>query len=368
MSDKLTFEIYNKNRLAVRGDRVLYNDLIKGIGGRWNSRMHGGEGWIISIDQKDILEDLINSLSDTQDNNELFNLDNDKPKKDIREYDDETREDEEIHKTREIQIREMKESEEQEKIREREKAEEQEKARQKEKAEEREKIREREKAEEREKSRQKEKAEEREKIREREKADEREKIREREKAEEREKIRKSEKAEEREKIREREKAEEREKIREREKAEEREKIREKESEERKRIREKERREFEEKEYILDKENRRKAAKNKPSKETKDIVEHAMSVESKDPLAYFRSFSKKPVDFRKLYGPSDSDKSAYSSSTSQSESSDDFPSPNTPINKRGSENNHKDLFDKVNELQRKLHEMEVKNRKLKAMIT
>ena len=94
----------------------------------------------------------------------------------------------------------------------------------------------------------------------------------------------------------------------------------------------------------------------------------MSMESKDPLAYFRSFSKKPADFRKLYGSSDSDKSTYSSSTSQSESSDDFPSPNTPINKRGSENNHKDLFDKVNELQRRLHEMEVKNRKLKAMIT
>jgi hypothetical protein len=62
MSDKLTFEIYNKNRLAVRGDRDLYNDLVKSIGGRWNSRMHGGEGWIIPIEQKSILEDLINAL------------------------------------------------------------------------------------------------------------------------------------------------------------------------------------------------------------------------------------------------------------------------------------------------------------------
>ena len=94
----------------------------------------------------------------------------------------------------------------------------------------------------------------------------------------------------------------------------------------------------------------------------------MSMESEDPLAYFRSFSKKPVDFRKLYGPSESDSASYSSSTSRSESSDDFPSPKTPINNKGrqkSENNHDELFEKVNELQRKLHELEVKNRKLKA---
>ena len=94
----------------------------------------------------------------------------------------------------------------------------------------------------------------------------------------------------------------------------------------------------------------------------------MSMESEDPLAYFRSFSKKPVDFRKLYGPSNSDSGSYSSSTSRSESSDDFPSPDTPIKNKSykrSENNHDDLFEKVNELQRKLHEMEIKNRKLKA---
>ena len=96
----------------------------------------------------------------------------------------------------------------------------------------------------------------------------------------------------------------------------------------------------------------------------------MSMESKDPLAYFRSFSKKPCDFRKLYGPSDSDSASYSSSTTRSESSDDFPSPATPaknIGNRKSENNHGDLFEKVSELQRKLHDMEIKNRKLKAMM-
>ena len=63
MSNKLTVEVYNKNRLAVRGDRNLYNDLVKGIGGRWNSRMHGGEGWIIPIEQKKDVENLIKSLT-----------------------------------------------------------------------------------------------------------------------------------------------------------------------------------------------------------------------------------------------------------------------------------------------------------------
>ena len=56
MSDKLTFKKYNNTRLAVRGDREIYNDLIKSIGGRWNPRMHGGEGWILPIEQKSILE------------------------------------------------------------------------------------------------------------------------------------------------------------------------------------------------------------------------------------------------------------------------------------------------------------------------
>ena len=55
MSAILTVEIYNKNRLSIRGDRTRYNDIIKSIGGRWNPRMHGGEGWIIPIEKKKIL-------------------------------------------------------------------------------------------------------------------------------------------------------------------------------------------------------------------------------------------------------------------------------------------------------------------------
>ena len=57
MSAILTVEMYNKNRLSIRGDRTRYNDIIKSIGGRWNPRMHGGEGWIIPIEKNKILFD-----------------------------------------------------------------------------------------------------------------------------------------------------------------------------------------------------------------------------------------------------------------------------------------------------------------------
>ena len=92
----------------------------------------------------------------------------------------------------------------------------------------------------------------------------------------------------------------------------------------------------------------------------------------DPIEYFRSFSKKPSEFRKLYANSESDNSSYSSSASRSESSDDFPSPHTPIKNKNTkrnyqENNHEDLFEKVKDLQRRLSEIESQNRKIKAHI-
>ena len=289
MPDKLTCEVYNKTRLAIRGDRALYNDLVKKIGGRWNSRMHGGEGWIIPIEQREVVEDLINSLNDTSDSKIIC-----KEKEELNEFNTQQDSDEEEDNDEEFFEREKEEKT----------------AREKEEASEREKK--------------EKKAREKEEARKREK--EEKKAREKEEARKREKEEK--KAREKEEARKREKEEK--------KAREKEEAREREKEKR--------------------------------KETRDIAEHAMSMESEDPLAYFRSFSKKPVDFRKLYGPSSSDSGSYSSSTSRTESSDDFPSPDTPIKNKPykkSENNHEDLFEKVNELQRKLHELEIKNKKLKA---
>ena len=61
---------------------------------------------------------------------------------------------------------------------------------------------------------------------------------------------------------------------------------------------------------------------------------------------------------------------YSSSSEETESSDDFPSPDTPIIRKIREDkntntNHDELFNKIKELQRRLNEMEIQNRKLKA---
>ena len=90
----------------------------------------------------------------------------------------------------------------------------------------------------------------------------------------------------------------------------------------------------------------------------------------DILSSLKSLNKNPREFIKNRNYSDSE-SSYSSSESESESSDDFPSPNTPVRNRKSksdkyqDNNHQELFDKVKELQRRLYEMELQNRKLKS---
>ena len=81
-------------------------------------------------------------------------------------------------------------------------------------------------------------------------------------------------------------------------------------------------------------------------------------DSHDPLQYYRDFRKKPSDFRKLHVSSPT---LYSSSASESSSSDDFPSPNTPHSSRDQEK----MFKKMRDLQRRLYETEIENRKLRA---
>ena len=49
----LTYEKYSNKRLAVRGDRNRYSDILKGIGGRWNPRMRGGAGWLLPEDKEE---------------------------------------------------------------------------------------------------------------------------------------------------------------------------------------------------------------------------------------------------------------------------------------------------------------------------
>lgn len=65
----LHFESYNQKQYAVRGDKNVYGRIIKELGGRWNTRMRGGEGWLVSKSQKSKLEELVNKSHDhtTQD-------------------------------------------------------------------------------------------------------------------------------------------------------------------------------------------------------------------------------------------------------------------------------------------------------------
>ena len=48
----ISCEIYNKDRIAIRGNKEKYKDILKNIEARWNSRMKGGEGWILPTERE----------------------------------------------------------------------------------------------------------------------------------------------------------------------------------------------------------------------------------------------------------------------------------------------------------------------------
>ena len=62
MSHDLEYSVYNKERFAVRGNRDQYQDIMKQLGGRWNSRMRGGEGWLVPLDREQELIRLVNEM------------------------------------------------------------------------------------------------------------------------------------------------------------------------------------------------------------------------------------------------------------------------------------------------------------------
>ena len=65
----LTYEKYNEEKFAVRGDRNRHSSFIKTIGGRWNSRMKNGEGWLVPIFEEKTLQSYINSMEKETDIN-----------------------------------------------------------------------------------------------------------------------------------------------------------------------------------------------------------------------------------------------------------------------------------------------------------
>ena len=93
-----------------------------------------------------------------------------------------------------------------------------------------------------------------------------------------------------------------------------------------------------------------------------------SDEDENPYEYYKSFNKKPIDFRKTHNISDSeDSDSVEESSEYSESSSDgFPSPNTPRKrddyKKTDHKTYTELYNKVQDLQRRLTEMEIDNRR------
>lgn len=60
---ELTCGEYNKKSFYVRGDRKKYSKLLKDVKARWNSRMHGGEGWLVPIENVELLKKIIENVN-----------------------------------------------------------------------------------------------------------------------------------------------------------------------------------------------------------------------------------------------------------------------------------------------------------------
>jgi hypothetical protein len=98
-----------------------------------------------------------------------------------------------------------------------------------------------------------------------------------------------------------------------------------------------------------------------SKVTPDLIE-SVNKNNKNVLQYYKSFGKKPGAFNELY---EEDNNKYSSSSYNGSSSDDFPEPVSPKRKAYKRNDdYSTLFNKVDDLQKRLHHFEIKQKKNK----
>ena len=100
----LSYEKYNNTRLAVRGDREKYQSFIKTIGGRWNSRMRGGEGWLVPVENEEIV---INAINQMLKESKLSNMENNikSRKKQNRYHREQSDEEEDDEKLKDIKKR-----------------------------------------------------------------------------------------------------------------------------------------------------------------------------------------------------------------------------------------------------------------------
>ena len=86
------------------------------------------------------------------------------------------------------------------------------------------------------------------------------------------------------------------------------------------------------------------------------------------MLYYKTFKKNESNRRRDLSSSSELSNNYSSSSRSSSSSDSFPSPETPrkrvkyIKHENENKNYRELFSKIQELQQKVYEMELKNKR------
>jgi hypothetical protein len=118
--------------------------------------------------------------------------------------------------------------------------------------------------------------------------------------------------------------------------------------------------------LRDNHAKRKYGNHDPMVYNRPIVDGG--VHDENPYSYYKSFNKKPVDFRKEHDISDSEDSEdlESSTDEDSSSSDGFPSPGTPRKRDGyAKNNSRDLdylYHTVRDLQKRMGNIENANRR------
>jgi hypothetical protein len=119
------------------------------------------------------------------------------------------------------------------------------------------------------------------------------------------------------------------------------------------------------------------AKNKYIKQDPMVYNRSFKHEEDDPYELYKSFNKKPIEFKRnnnIESESESDSASESDVESSSDdedsesSSDGFPSPSTPRKRnsyaRDEGRSYNELYSKVKDLHRRVAEMEITNRRRK----
>lgn len=64
MSSQITMENYSERSFVVRGETTPYKESMSMLGGKWNSRLRDGPGWIFSMSKKESVEKWLNTTNE----------------------------------------------------------------------------------------------------------------------------------------------------------------------------------------------------------------------------------------------------------------------------------------------------------------